>query len=483
MGFCGAVGSGIKSLVGITGERLESLGYTKIIHIRVSDIMQKIFHEWEDNPLDISTPYLRYKNLQDFGNSLRKSYYKHILAEAVISEISIEKKLLESDIDYNQQTSRVAFLIDQLKHPAEIELLRIVYQHNFYLIGVIRSENERKRNLRDEDISKSEIDEIIHRDRKGLESYEQQTAKAILDADYFIKNNQGQKTHLEYKIKRVINLIHGVNGITPTLNEKGLYAAFSASLQSACLSRQVGAAILDDLGNLLATGKNDVPKFGGGLYTADDGINDHRCVFKGGKCYNDFRKKGIKEKIERILSSDEMSEKKIILDKDQIKFLADKLIRDTPISSIIEYSRSIHAEMDAITSMARLSGKSTLNTVLYTTTYPCHNCARHIVASGIKKVVYIEPYEKSLALDLHDDAITEINEKEKVIFDGFEGVSPRRYQKFFFPTDERKNNDGIANKTNAKYGNHIDMQFLDSYLDFEKRISDIFTDRVKKPEP
>ncbi|MFP1452717.1 hypothetical protein ACLB1N_19070 [Escherichia coli] len=34
-----------------------------------------------------------------------------------------------------------------------------------------------------------------------------------------------------------------------------MYAAFSTSLQSACLSRQVGAALFDDEGNLLAVGK------------------------------------------------------------------------------------------------------------------------------------------------------------------------------------------------------------------------------------
>ncbi|MDN3612645.1 hypothetical protein QWZ16_23945 [Vibrio ostreicida] len=26
--------------------------------------------------------------------------------------------------------------------------------------------------------------------------------------------------------------------------------------------------------------------------------------------------------------------------------------------------------------------------------FPCHNCAKHIVASGIKRVVYVEPYPK-----------------------------------------------------------------------------------------
>lgn len=36
-----------------------------------------------------------------------------------------------------------------------------------------------------------------------------------------------------------------------------------------------------------------------------------------------------------------------------------------------------------------------MGTTLYATMYPCHNCARHIVAAGIRKVIYIERYGES----------------------------------------------------------------------------------------
>ncbi|ENU6126211.1 MULTISPECIES: anti-phage dCTP deaminase [Enterobacteriaceae] len=471
IGFCGAVGSGIKSIVDVTEEELEDLGY-EVYRIRVSDLMQKLFSEWCG---DTSTPFKRYNSLQDFGDSLRCKYYPHILAEAVIHEIKIEKNLEGK----SKELKKRAFLIDQLKHQDEIELLRMVYQHNFYLLGVIRSETERKRNLRDEGLSKSEVDIIIHHDRKSEHPYGQQTAKAILDADYFVKNNQGQRAHLKSKVKRFLGLIHGLNGLTPNAHEKGMYAAHSASLQSACLSRQVGAAILDIKGNLIAVGRNDVPKFNGGLYSADDGVNDHRCVYKGGKCYNEVRKLKIKDKIQQILLSDKVKELSVQLTQEQAEKVAGIIYEGTPVSSIIEYSRSIHAEMDAITSLARLGNGGFEDKVLYTTTFPCHNCARHIVAVGINKVVYIEPYEKSLALELHDDAITEVNESGKVLFESFEGVSPRRYHKFFFSTDERKDSKGNAEKYSTKYKNHIDIQFIDSYVDFENRVADIFISNTK----
>jgi tRNA(Arg) A34 adenosine deaminase TadA len=91
--------------------------------------------------------------------------------------------------------------------------------------------------------------------------------------------------------------------------------------------------------------------------------------------------------------------------------------------------------MEAITAAARM-GIQIDGTTLYTTTFPCHNCAKHIVASGIKRVVYIEPYPKSLALDLHSDSIAldEVEHEEvrdKVMFEPFVGIAPRRYEDLF----------------------------------------------------
>ncbi|MDT9126881.1 cytidine deaminase, partial [Escherichia coli] len=85
-----------------------------------------------------------------------------------------------------------------------------------------------------------------------------------------------------------------------------------------------------------------VPKFNGGLYSADDGVNDHRCVYKGGKCYNEVRKLKIKDKIQQILLSDKVKELSVQLTQEQAEKVAGIIYEGTPVSSIIEYSRSIH---------------------------------------------------------------------------------------------------------------------------------------------
>lgn len=87
-------------------------------------------------------------------------------------------------------------------------------------------------------------------------------------------------------------------------------------------------------------------------------------------------------------------------------------------------------------------GVSVEGTTLYSTSFPCHECARHIVAAGIRRVVFIEPYPKSRVSDLYDDSIcVDGNGDSKVSFQGFIGIAPRLYMSVF-AMPERKAQDG-----------------------------------------
>jgi len=266
--------------------------------------------------------------------------------------------------------------------------------------------------------------------------------------------------------ERFAKLVHGSNGITPTRDESGMYAAHSASLKSACLSRQVGAAIANKKGSILSLGWNDVPMAGGGLYTADVEDNDKRCVHLGRKCYNDYYKRQLSNSVVSAIKGLGLK-----LNEDDLSAISDVVVDETPVGSLIEYSRAIHAEMEAILNLARTEGASTHGATLYSTTYPCHNCARHIIASGIDRVVYIEPYEKSLATTLHFDAISKDKvEAGKVLFENFEGVSPRRYAAFFAASKERKDEAGNALQIIAKSAPVVSSEILDSYIDVEGKV-------------
>lgn len=62
-------------------------------------------------------------------------------------------------------------------------------------------------------------------------------------------------------------------------------------------------------------------------------------------------------------------------------------------------TRSLHAETNAIAFAAR-AGVSVEGCTVYCTMSPCINCAKVIVNSGIKKLVYMEEYRDTTGLDL-----------------------------------------------------------------------------------
>ena len=113
---------------------------------------------------------------------------------------------------------------------------------------------------------------------------------------------------------------------------------------------------------------------------------------------------------------------------------------------------------------------------LYSTTYPCHNCARHIVAAGIREVVYIEPYTKSLAIDLHRDAIREEtgptdSAKQKLVhFRLFSGVAPQRFALLFEKRRSLKDDSGFFCEDTAG-PLHRDPIFTKSFQGFEEVIA------------
>ncbi len=135
-------------------------------------------------------------------------------------------------------------------------------------------------------------------------------------------------------------------------------------------------------GDVLAVGANEVPKRGGGLYWPTD-EGDNRDL---------ARKHDSNATIRRALMKKVAEE----LGESSVEAFVDKLER-TSLRNLTEYGRAVHAEMEAIMSCAR-TGRSVRGATMYVTTFPCHSCARHIIASGIKRVVYVEPYPKSRAV-------------------------------------------------------------------------------------
>jgi deoxycytidylate deaminase len=290
--------------------------------------------------------------------------------------------------------------------------------------------------------------ELVDRDEGEQASWGQQLRSTYHLADVFIQVRSDVESleRAGKDVDRYLDLLWGARIVTPNKDEYGMFLAHAASLRSADLSRQVGAAILDEQSNVLAVGTNEVPTYGGGQYWGTG--EDHRDFILGYDSNDRMKRKNLEEVLGRIDSSWDSypAEKR----REVVEEMAAKLA-GTRIMSLTEFGRAVHAEMEAILSAAR-RGVLVRGAKLYTTTFPCHNCAKHIVGAGIKQVTYIEPYPKSLANQLHSDAISLAEEESggrgRVLLRPFVGVAPRSYPYLFSTVSvegerlQRKQEDG-----------------------------------------
>jgi cytidine deaminase len=264
-----------------------------------------------------------------------------------------------------------------------------------------------------------------------------------------------------------------------------MFLARAAAIRSSDLSRQVGAAIMTEEGDLVALGCNEVPKAHGGLYWSDEDRIDGRDFQRG----VDPSVEAKAEILAETLSA--LSKNKLIVEQyaNKIEDLVQDLLgekygqslRGAQITNLLEFGRIVHAEMAAITDAAR-RGFSVKGTILFCTTFPCHMCARLIIASGIKTVVFIEPYPKSKTKDLYDDSV-EIDEIEgnpnKVVFKSFVGISPNRYIPFFRILRRKDKNGRVLDWNKASSMPRM-RRFVPSYLSLEQSLVSVLPEKIRE---
>lgn len=451
--LCGPLGTPLHEVASTFEELLKSTdyGYEHVEIIRLSEEIRK----QKGLPENASI-----KELIDAGNQLRENHGNEVLAKLAVRKISLarageqqkaeeEKKLEHPDMFRSgaeeslipNVTLKWCHIIDSVKHIDELRLLRSIYGDMLYVVGVY-SPIEMRISRLESKLKGTDIHDLIDRDSGEENDHGQRVEDTFPQSDFFLRVEKITDSHRKNRVKRFLDLMLGTVIATPTANERAMYAAFSAARNSACLSRQVGAAIASEDGEIIATGWNDVPKAFGGLYqTEGDGLNtdeDRRCWnMKGGMCSNDFEKKVISEYIVKQLLDAE------VFPQENAERALTIIRKNTQLKGLIEFSRAVHAEMHALLNAGASDGAKIRHGKLFVTTYPCHSCARHLVAAGIKEVIFLEPYRKSLATKLHQDAITE-NESDtsKVRVLPFDGVAPSRYLKFFSAHPAGRKKDG-----------------------------------------
>ncbi len=449
-GIVGPIGVKLDGVIPALQEALERVGYdSDVIHL--TDYMK---NSRVKTRLDETSYFSRYMSLIKYANEYRR-LARSRAALAGIAILQIRRRRSQQTHSSSTPATKRAYIIRQFKRPEEVDLMRRVYGRKFIQVSVFGGEQDRREVL---------VDKIRQHDASPKSEAEcEREAIKLMDIDYRQSDDpNGQLIesvfHLgdvfvdgidlgkaSQTIERFVKAFFGYNRLSPNKDEYGMYVAAAASLRSVDLSRQVGAAIFTQRGEIVAMGCNEVPKPGGGTYWCDDGSQTYRDIDLGFDANQERRAEIIFDLIERLAQEGYINQKKneASIHSTVDGIIKNERVRDAQIMDIIEFGRMIHAEMSAISDAARL-GKAINETYMFSTAFPCHICAKHIVASGIRRVVFLEPYPKSYARKLHRDAISfDPSAGDKVRFEPFIGISPRRYRDIF-ERKRRKDDKGRA---------------------------------------
>lgn len=434
IGMVAPVGADTESVCNSLEEAISKFGY-KVKPIKVIEQVKKFQGFLKD---ESSNEYQRIKGRMDAGDLFRETVKRNdALALLALSEV---RKFRAHDGSPDKPKDKQAYVFRTFKRPEEITALRRIYASNFIVISVHSGREQRIINLAQR-IAQSEYsaqsskfrnlaEELVLRDESDeSKSSGQRLRHAFGMGDVFLDAANPQ--NLRHNLDRFFDLLFGKPVITPTQDEVGMAHAYLSAMRSAELGRQVGAAICDPQGNLLAIGTNEVPKANGGYYWDGDSP-DGRDWAKGFDSSDRFKASTLGELLKSFSDNGILAEK---FKDTSIPALLDQvrpLLKQTRYMQLIEFVRAVHGEMSAIMDAAS-RGVSVRGCTLFVTTFPCHECARHIVAVGIRKVVYIEPYVKSLAIELHGDSIEldSENSDSKIPFVPFIGVAPRNHMNLF----------------------------------------------------
>jgi cytidine deaminase len=479
IGIVSALGTDMGPVRTALNRSLSAVEY-KTERIHLIELVQQI-PQWSnlpESPIDE-----RYNARMNAGTELREAIGRGdalgLLGIGAIREMRLNYHGNDNRENANKPIPRQAYIFESLKHPDEVHTLRRIYGDAFILLACYSPRETRLQSLAGR-IAEShhafQIKRYIQKAGALLERDETEVGKKLGQnvsetfplADVFV--NVSDAAGLQSSVNRFIEMYFGNTFHTPSRDEYGMFHAKAAALRSASLARQVGAVISTKDGDIIAVGTNEVPKAGGGLYWCDD-KPDYRDFNKGYDTSDNMRRSLLADLLKRLQDGGwleaQRAEQEInsLVEEALAGDLAESM-KSGHFMNLIEFVRAVHAEMSALTDAAR-RGVSVKDGILFTTTFPCHDCAKHIVAAGIKRVVYIEPYPKSLATEFYPDSIAVDKPGgcgDYVHFDPFVGVAPRRYMDLFEMVQRKYKNGKVKVWDNTQAFPRLPERFPSSFV-------------------
>ena len=312
--------------------------------------------------------------------------------DSIIKEIRSKSKKTED--------KRTYIVIDAIRNQFEATYFQDRYS-SFYLLAISCPEDDRKLRLSKLGYSAPEITEINtaeHTDKPidfdNEEAYmKQDIASCLQRADLYINNPNSQDKSSEYfdlanQIITFLTLMIHPGLVTPSAIERCMQVAYTAKLNSGCISRQVGAAITDESFSIKAIGWNDTPE---GQVPCNLRNRSDLLAGRDPDTYSAYERNE-KEFREHVRNTtiplqniwEESGRSLSYCFKSEYNKLKGK---DNQV-----HTRSLHAEENAFLQITKYGGASIRNGKLFTTASPCDLCSKKAYQLGIKEIYFIDPY-------------------------------------------------------------------------------------------
>ncbi len=402
--------------------------------------------------------------LQLWGNNIRK--YNSIIAKnepckkapsCLARKINqIIKALREYDKVNHRKT---LIVIDALRNPFEVLYFRERYSA-FYLMAVHTEDDIRRDALFKKGFR---IDEIEHLDKveSGKSSFHDSYEKIDIDkcielADIHLAHDGTDKDHNRDMVNQIftyIALIFHPGLIPPSPLERCMQIAYTAKLNSGCLSRQVGAVVTNEYFSVQSIGWNTVAE------------GQTPCSLRN--LYDLFKDEdeGAFSDFERYNDDFNIEKKKLIQayepNKEKLNGLnLSYCFKDVYTSSKEKqhnnqvHTRSLHAEENAFLQLAKYGTQGIKGGKLFTTASCCELCSKKAYQLGIKEIYYIDSYPGISKMHILESGVN----RPKMLL--FRGVIGRAYVNLFTPFLPLK--DEIEELTDVKVKNVVALKFQQS---------------------
>ena len=344
---------------------------------------------------------------QKIGKNIRLSGdpYKASLEEGKFFTLaerinSVIKKIHE---ERQGQKKRTFIVVDAIRNPLEALFFQDRYS-SFYLMAVSAPELDRQARLRE--LKYSELDiasidtiEYTPHDLAETEFYSVQDIQACLQrADLYVNNPNvttkvNEFQYLANQLVRFVSLIRRPGIISPSALERCMQIAYTAKLNSGCISRQVGAVVTDTNFSVRSIGWNDAPH---GQVPCNLRSRDDLLGGSDSAAYSNFERTDEKYLAHFINRSGRFS---IITEGGRNNAFCFKSEYNAFTDEKNQvHTRSLHAEENAFLQISKYGLSSIEGGLLFTTASPCELCAKKAYQLGITKIYYIDPYP-GIALD------------------------------------------------------------------------------------